>query len=61
MEELYRELQKELNPLLAAAETGRAGGVNDWSLVGSGGGVGSEGEGVDEGSLVILEPCSWVC
>ena len=31
------------------------------SFVGSGGGVGSEGEGVEEGSLVILELCSWVC
>ena len=43
------------------ADTGRAGGVKDWSLVGSGGGVGSEGEGVEEGSLFILEVWRWVC
>ena len=31
------------------------------SLVGSGGGVGSDGDGVEEGSLVILELWSCVC
>ena len=35
-------------------DTGSAGGVKDWSLVGSGGGVGREGEGVEDGSELSL-------
>ena len=41
----------------AAEATGSAGGVKDWTLFcSSGGGVGREGEGVEDGSLLDLMP-----
>ena len=50
MEQTADDLEAEL----AMEATGSAGGVKAWSLVGSGGGVGREGEGVEEGSLLFM-------